>query len=133
MNLNQTEQALERKVAFIDANRDLYLSQVHKADKSVKLGTICDSFLWHDKYDVLTSISDSKLHTYFYPNVVFIDSDLSEMTVSIKETSELCRLPQIINYTESSVTVRRRDGGTVIIGNSSHPLLLFEFCDKGKW
>lgn len=41
--------------------------------------------MWHDKFDILTSISDSKLITYFYPNVVYIDTDLLEMTVSVKE------------------------------------------------
>ena len=30
INLNQVEQTLERKIAFLDANRDLYLTTVHK-------------------------------------------------------------------------------------------------------
>jgi intraflagellar transport protein 80 len=82
--LNQTEQSLERKIAFVDVNRDLYLAPIHKADKSVKLGAICDSFQWHDKFDILSSISDSKLQTYFYPNVVYVDKNLFESTVSSK-------------------------------------------------
>lgn len=76
INLNQTEQSLERKIAFVDVNRDLYLAPIHKSDKSAKLGVICDSFIWHDKFDILSSISDSKLQTYFYPNVVYIDKSL---------------------------------------------------------
>ena len=47
INLNQTEQSLERKVAFVDANRDLYLAPIHKSDKNAKMGAICDSFMWH--------------------------------------------------------------------------------------
>lgn len=31
INLNQVELSLERKIAFVDANRDLYLSTVNKA------------------------------------------------------------------------------------------------------
>lgn len=76
IHLNQTEQSLERKVAFFDINRDLYIAPVHKSDKNVKIGTICDSFMWHDKFDILVSISDSKLHTFFYPNVVYVDINL---------------------------------------------------------
>lgn len=76
INLNQTEQSLERKIAFMDVNRDLYLAPIHKSDKNAKLGAICDSFIWHDKFDILTSISDSKLQTYFYPNVVYVDKSL---------------------------------------------------------
>lgn len=87
INLNQTEQSLERKVAFIDANRDLYLAPIHKTDKNTKLGAICDSFMWHDKFDILTSISDSKLQTYFYPNVVYVDKNLLEITASTKEAA----------------------------------------------
>ncbi len=32
INLNKNEIASERKIAFIDINRDLYLSPVHKRD-----------------------------------------------------------------------------------------------------
>jgi intraflagellar transport protein 80 len=30
INLNQVEQTLERKIAFLDANRDLYITTVHR-------------------------------------------------------------------------------------------------------
>lgn len=128
INLNQTEQSLERKVAFVDANRDLYLAPIHKSDKNAKMGAICDSFMWHEKFDILTSISDSRLHTFFYPNVVYVDKNLLEETSNFKEASELGRLPQIINYSGSQVTVRRKDGGIVIVGVSPYPNLLFDFC-----
>lgn len=133
INLNQTEQSLERKIAFVDANRDLNIAPIHKADKSVKIGSMCDSFIWHDKFDILTAVSDSKLHTYLYPNVVYVDRNLIEDTVSIKEASELGRLPQIINYSGSQVTIRRKDGSIVTLGVSPYPTLLFDFCEKGKW
>lgn len=124
---------MERKIAFVDVNRDLYLAPIHKSDKSAKLGVICDSFIWHDKFDILSSISDSKLQTYFYPNVVYIDKSLLEATVNSKEATELGRLPQIINYSGSQVTVRRKDGSIVALGVSPYPTLLFDFCEKGKW
>lgn len=54
------------------------------------------------------------------------------MTVSIKEYPELGRLPQIINYTDSLVNVRRKDGGIVSLGISPYPTILFDFCDKAK-
>ena len=133
IHLNQTEQSLERKVAFFDINRDLYIAPVHKSDRHVKIGTICDSFMWHDKFDILVSISDAKLHTFFYPNVVYVDINLLENTTSEKEASELGRLPQITNYSDSQVTVRRKDGAIVTLGNSPYPTLLFDFCEKGKW
>jgi intraflagellar transport protein 80 len=51
------------------------------------MGAICDSFMWHDKFDILTSIADSRLQTYFYPNVLYVDKNLLEATVSTKEAT----------------------------------------------
>ncbi len=114
-------------------NRDLYITAVNKVEKNIKIATICDSFQWHDKYDVLASVTDSKLATFFYPNVAFIDETLFNMTNTYKEVSELGRLPQVINYYETQVTIRRRDGGVVTVANSPYPTILLDFCDKGKW
>lgn len=124
---------MERKIAFLDANRDLYLTTVHKTEKNIKIATICDSFAWHDKFDILISVSDNKLSTYFYPNVVFIDQDLLALTTTNKEVPELGRLPQIVNYCETLVTIRRRDGGVITVSNSPYPTILLDFCEKGKW
>lgn len=133
INLNQAEQSLQRKIAFLDVNRDLYLTTVHRSEKNQKIATICDSFQWHDKFDVLVSVADSKLSTFFYPNVVFIDNDLLNLTTTSKEVQELGRLPQIISYCETQISIRRRDGGTITVANSPYPTILLDFCDKGKW
>lgn len=131
--MNQVEQTLERKLSFLDINRDLYLTTVHKQEKNYKIATICDSFQWHDKYDVLISVADSKLATFFYPNVAFIDESLLNMTTTYKEVPELGRLPQVVNYYETQVTIRRRDGGVITVASSPYPTILLDFCEKGKW
>ena len=78
-------------------------------------------------------MADSKLATFFYPNVAFIDETLLNMTTTYKEVPELGRLPQVVNYYETQVTIRRRDGGVVTVANSPYPTMLLDFCDKGKW
>jgi intraflagellar transport protein 80 len=133
INLNQVEQSLERKIAFLDANRDLYITTVHRAEKSVKIATICDSFAWHDKFEILVSVSDNRLSTFFYPSVVFIDPDLLALTTTSKEAPELGRLPQITSYNETLVSIRRRDGGAITVASSPYPTILLDFCEKGKW
>lgn len=55
------------------------------------------------------------------------------MTINSKEVTELGRLPQVINYSDSHITIRRRDGGVISVGNSPYPAILFDFCEKGKW
>lgn len=52
IHLNQNEIASERKIGYIDSNRDLYLSPAHKRDE-IKLSAMTDSFLWNDKNDIL--------------------------------------------------------------------------------
>ena len=132
ISLNETEQTGERKIAFVDANRDLFLSPVHKKDVA-KICTICDSFIWHDKFDILSAVADGKLNTYYYPNVFYLDKELAELCVSVKEAPEIGRLSQMITFTDSQVTIRRKDGGLVNFGVSPYPSILLDFTEKAKW
>ena len=43
MDLNQVEMASERKMCFIDSNRDMFLTMIHKPD-IMKIASIVDSF-----------------------------------------------------------------------------------------
>lgn len=75
IELNQSENLSDRKVVFIDANRDMYISPVHKKD-IIKLCAMTDSFIWNDKSDILVALSDDRIYTWYYPNAVYIDRDL---------------------------------------------------------
>jgi intraflagellar transport protein 80 len=75
MDLNQVEMSSERKMCFIDSNKDLFLSMVHKPEV-LKICNMVDSFAWNDSNDMLTALSDGKLKTWFYPNAIYVDSDL---------------------------------------------------------
>ena len=43
-----------------------------------------DSFLWHEKTDILVAISYDRIYTWYYPNAVYIDRDLLEIVKSTK-------------------------------------------------
>lgn len=43
-----------------------------------------DSFMWNDKSDILVALSDDRIHTWYYPNAVYIDRDLQELIKSTK-------------------------------------------------
>ena len=75
IHLNQTDMAGERKIAFVDQNRDLHISPVHRKD-IVKLAAMTDSFLWHERYDLISAISDCRLISWYYPAAVYVDRDL---------------------------------------------------------
>lgn len=57
MDLNQVEMSSERKMGFIDSNRDLFLSMVHKPEVH-KICNMVDSFAWNDGNDIMTALSD---------------------------------------------------------------------------
>lgn len=67
----------------MDINRDLYLSPVHKRD-TTKLSAMTDSFLWNDRTDILASIADGRLLTWYYPNAIYVDKDLMDQCKIIK-------------------------------------------------
>lgn len=75
MDLNQVEMSSERKMCFIDSNRDMFLTMVHKPE-ILKICNMVDSFQWNDNNDMLTALSDGKLKTWFYPNAIYVDRDL---------------------------------------------------------
>ena len=75
-----------------------------------------DSFIWNKKSDILVALSDERIHTWYYPNAVYIDRDLqsliktSKVSLIFKENSEFGRHAQLINYSDTLVTIRRKDG-----------------------
>ncbi|EAR82753.3 intraflagellar transporter (macronuclear) [Tetrahymena thermophila SB210] len=132
IHLNNSDQASDRKIAFIDSNRDFYLSPVHKRDL-IKLTSMADSFLWNDKHDILSCIADGRLQTWYYPNAIYVDKDLMDLCKNTKEAAEIGRMSQMINFNGSQVILRRKDGGLITLNISPYPSILFDFCEKNKW
>jgi intraflagellar transport protein 80 len=91
MELNQIEMSSERKMCFIDNNRDMFLTMVHKPDV-LKIASIVDSFQWNDSNDMLACISDGKLLTWFYPNAIYVDKDLMNKAMAVKDASDVGKL-----------------------------------------
>lgn len=89
--MNRTKIASERKIAFVDSNRDLFMNPGHKRKKT-KLASMTDSFQWNDKNDVLCAISDSRVITWFYPNAIEVDKEILDMTKSVKKSQDIGRM-----------------------------------------
>ena len=91
MELNQVEMSSERKMCFIDSNRDMFITMVHKPDV-IKICNIVDSFQWNDANDMLACLSDGKLLTWFYPNAIYVDKDLMNKAMAVKDASDVGKL-----------------------------------------
>lgn len=76
LSLNKTINGMGRYLAYLDRNNDLFLVQV-KAEKTVKIGTMVETFSWNDDNDCLIAIIDGKLVEFYYPATAFYDEDMS--------------------------------------------------------
>lgn len=82
----------ERKMCFIDNNRDMFITMVNNKPELMKIASIVDSFQWNDGNDMLACLSDGKLLTWFYPNAIYVDRDLMTKSMSVKEASDVGKL-----------------------------------------
>lgn len=127
-------------MAFIDKNRDLWLSPVAPlpgysslSAAKVKLQTQVESLRWNDKCDSLAACADGRLHVWAYPNVVFVDKELLPLTRLVQDGSELGKMPHIMTFSGPRLGVRRLDGASVSVGVPPYPLLLYELVGGAKW
>lgn len=124
--------ASERKICFVDSNRDMFLSLVHKPEIH-KICNMVDSFCWNDENDMLSAISDSKHVTWFYPNSIYVDKDLMAKNMQTKECLDVGKLANMLSFTGTLCTVRRIDGGLATLQVSPYPRVLYEHVDKAQF
>lgn len=134
--LDQGGQLNDRKIAFIDKNRDLYISPVRKFGKeqiSIKIGSMVHTLAWNDVSNILCGIQDNRFTVWYYPNVAFVDKELLPKTINEKDGSEYSKSPQIISFVGNKVTIRKSDGCLVHTNISSYPAILHDYSSTAKW
>ena len=132
MDLNQIDMSSERKMCFVDSNRDMFLTLVHKPEAH-KICNMVDSFMWNDGNDMIACLSDGKLITWFYPNAIYVDKDLMLKSTFTKEVADLGKLAQMQSFTGNISTVRRVDGALLTIMVSPYPKVLYEHVEKADF
>eukprot|EP00656_Telonema_subtile_P024080 TRINITY_DN258_c0_g1_i1.p1 TRINITY_DN258_c0_g1~~TRINITY_DN258_c0_g1_i1.p1 ORF type:complete len:716 (+),score=148.95 TRINITY_DN258_c0_g1_i1:176-2323(+) len=130
--LDQHGLGSERKLAVLDRNHDLYLSPIHR-QHLVKVANMVDSFLWHTKTGMLAASMDGQLCTWYYPNVVYVDTDLLNKTRCVKDGANLGKNPQLVHFSDTHITIRRSDGALVSSSVSPFPSLLYEYVQAAEW
>nr|XP_020647435.1 intraflagellar transport protein 80 homolog isoform X3 [Pogona vitticeps]XP_020647437.1 intraflagellar transport protein 80 homolog isoform X4 [Pogona vitticeps] len=134
--LDQKGLTNERKIAFIDKNRDLYITSVKrfgKEQKIIKIGTMVHTVAWNDTCNILCGLQDTRFLIWFYPSAVYVDKDLLSKTLYEKDASEFSKNPQIVSFVGSQVTIRRADGSLIHISVSPYPAILHEYANNSKW
>ena len=109
ISLNQSDLSRDRKVCFIDTNKDLYISNIYNV-KIVKIMNMCDTYCWNDSNDMLCAIADEKIYTWVYPNAVYLDKELLDGCKYEKDASDVGKNSQIVNFTGSFCNILKADG-----------------------
>lgn len=134
--LDQCGPLKERKIAFIDKNRDLYLTSVQYAGrepKICKIGSMVHCMAWNDSANILCGIQDNQFTVWYYPSVVFVDKELLPHTLYVKDGSEFARAPHILSYVGTKVTLRQGDGSLVYSTVPPYPAILHDYCSSTRW
>jgi len=133
ISMNQQGSGSERKIAILDKNKDLYLTQAMQADRTEKLGSMVDTFMWNDSADILIALIDEKLVLYTYPSVVFVDKDLLSKTIMPKICPDAGKYAQIVSFYGAHCIIRKADGADLAMVTMPYPQLLYENFEKGQW
>ncbi|KAF4754911.1 Intraflagellar transport protein 80 [Perkinsus olseni] len=153
VGLSQIGGVADRKLAFLDKNGDLWLTAGYpqyisiKAtgdDRTPKLKAMVSSFQWNDATDMLVGIADQQLITWNYPQCIFTDSQLLNLTV---DTMEIPRQSigessagswgagdtTVETFIGTRVLLKRPYGGRTVTAVSPYPSLLYKLQAKGQW
>ena len=135
ITLSQYGAQSERKLAFIDKNRDLFLISVHKNLGTQKIGTMVADARWNDTTDTLAALADGRLVTWYYPSAVFVDRELMSKIKHVRDdVDEFGRTDSITDFVGTRVGVRRgSDGALLTFAVSPYPTLLFAHVSKQEW
>ncbi|XP_065412960.1 intraflagellar transport protein 80 homolog isoform X2 [Chrysemys picta bellii] len=134
--LDQKGLTNERKIVFIDKNRDLYITSVKrfgKEQKIIKIGTMAHTLAWNDTSNILCGLQDTRFTVWYYPNTVYVDKDLLPKTLYEKDASEFSKNPHIVRFVGNQVTIRRADGSLIHLNMSPYPAILHEYVSSSKW
>jgi intraflagellar transport protein 80 len=137
--LNHDGPLNERKIFFIDRNRDLFLSKIiqvkgSEASSSLhKIGSQIDTAAWNDTCEILLAIGDGKLLVWNYPSMIYVDKTLMSNVLEVKDGSNFFKMCSISSFVGTNVMVRRADGTLLAHNLSFFPLMLYEMTSTNEW
>lgn len=160
ISLNQSSKPeTKRQLALIDVNGELHLFQLQGGSSSgsssssssstgpssssnedsngspraYKLQTQVDTAKWNEASETLCAVADGRLVVWYYPQIAYIDRDLLQRTISIKDGAEFGKLSKVTSFDGATIVVRRADGASVTTAIAPYPSLLFEFASAARW
>jgi len=143
--LSQAGLTTDRKLTFVDRNRDLYIAPAIRSSattpgvpsaptNNIKLGTLVDSAAWHESAEILVALRDGCHVVYTCPEAYFIDKTLAAYTRVVTDAqSTLGRRPVISRVNGSRTHVRRADGVNVVLMHPPAAAQLDALTRRNQW
>lgn len=132
IHLSRAGATSERKVAWIDKNRELWLSPVYPS-APVKLGSMVSSVAWHDSTDMLAAVLDDQFVVWAYPAAAAVDPDLAGAVRVSELVGDMGKNPDLVDFSGLFVSARRKDGAMIARAVSPYPALVFGHVEHGEW
>lgn len=134
--LDQAGTANERRLAFVDKNRDLYITNVRvigATRKINKLGTNIHNFVWNDAYNMLAGIADARFTIWYYPGVVYVDKNLLTRTIFQRDAIEYGKNPTLLSFLGNHVIMRTSDGSVIHSVIPAYATVLHAYIGSNSW
>lgn len=152
LSLNTFGPRQDRKILYLDINRDLFLQPLYTSQTSSgghKLTSQVTSACWSDESDQLVAITDGQLMSWSYPSMVLVDKSLLALTcthvgqgsagASSSSSGTSLSKPEtvmmnggasmssssILSFVHTRVTLRRVDGALWTTAVSPYTLMLY--------
>ncbi|KAF8384242.1 che-2 [Pristionchus pacificus] len=134
--LSQSGNINNRLLAMIDAAGSVYVSMIKtfgKVARTAKLGTLVQRICFHDQWPMLAGLQEGQLVVWPCPSIAFDHRDLLEKTTITKKVEQLGRFPELLNFTQNSILLRRSDGSLLPSAFSPFPAALLAHLEESKW
>ena len=133
--LDQAGSPNERKLAFVDKNRDLYITNVRiigNTRKISKLGTNIQNFVWNDAYNMLAGIADNRFTIWYYPGIVYVDKNLLHRSIYQRDATEFGKNPSLLSFLGNHVIMRTSDGSVIHSVIPPYATVLLAYISSNK-
>eukprot|EP00823_Brevimastigomonas_motovehiculus_P003575 TRINITY_DN219_c0_g1_i2.p1 TRINITY_DN219_c0_g1~~TRINITY_DN219_c0_g1_i2.p1 ORF type:complete len:780 (+),score=268.94 TRINITY_DN219_c0_g1_i2:53-2392(+) len=130
---SQSGMLTDRKLAFVDRNRDLYICPILRP-APFKLASMVESFMWSARDEMLAAVTDQKLVVWYCPAAAFVDPDLLVTARSSQDATSLGKGVQCGHFDPNGrLTLRRADGTLICRALSPFPSALHRFAQQGQF
>eukprot|EP01029_Cantina_marsupialis_P021312 TRINITY_DN5085_c0_g1_i1.p1 TRINITY_DN5085_c0_g1~~TRINITY_DN5085_c0_g1_i1.p1 ORF type:complete len:753 (+),score=192.31 TRINITY_DN5085_c0_g1_i1:121-2379(+) len=122
----------DRMVAFVDNNKNLYISSIHKLN-ALQLSTSVSAFAFSAESDNLVALADKQVVTWHFPQGIFDDRDLMKSASTRVPADNIVGPVGIMSFYEEELWLRLSSGVKTQISISIPSVTLSQVIARQQW